>query len=81
LRSLNDSDKQAINSLRSNNIINEYLDRQKMMNTEEAEEFIKKINDDIKLNKWSYWGICLKENPELIGTICLWYFSDNKKNS
>ena len=81
LRSLKDSDEQAIYSLRSNDITNKYLDRPKMKNINEAEEFITKINTGIKLNGWFYWVISLKENPELIGTICLWNFSDDKKTA
>ena len=81
LRSLKDSDEPAIYSLRSDDITNKYLDRPKMKNINEAEEFIKKINDGIKLNGWFYWVISLKENPELIGTICLWNFSDDKKTA
>lgn len=78
LRQLNESDSYSIFSIRSDNTINKYLDRPKMTNIDEAEEFIKKIIDGIKLNKWIYWGICFKGNPELIGTICLWNFSDDK---
>jgi [ribosomal protein S5]-alanine N-acetyltransferase len=81
LRSLKDSDEQAVYSLRSNNMINKYLDRPKMKNINEAKDFIKKINTGLKLNGWFYWVISRKENAELMGTICLWNFSDDKKTA
>ena len=40
--------------------------------------FISKINNLIKENEWIYWCIALKENPEVIGTISLWQFSEDK---
>lgn len=78
LRYLNETDCSAIFALRSDDVVNKYLDRPKMKNIDEANEFIKNINDGISLNKWLYWGICSKNNPELIGTICLWNFSNDK---
>ena len=81
LRSLKDSDEQAVYSLRSNDMINKYLDRPKMKNINEAKDFIKKINTGLKLNGWFYWVISRKENPELMGTICLWNFSEDKKTA
>jgi RimJ/RimL family protein N-acetyltransferase len=78
LRQLKKTDNLAIFSLRSDENINKYLDRPKTKSIDKAEEFILKINDGIKLNDRLYWAICLKENPALIGTICLWNFSDDK---
>lgn len=78
LRNLKDSDAREIFFLRSDDCVNKYLDRQKMKNKDEAKEFIIRITDGIKLNKWIYWAVCLKDNSELIGTICLWNFSDDK---
>ncbi|MEO5908017.1 MAG: GNAT family N-acetyltransferase, partial [Ginsengibacter sp.] len=48
---------------------------------EEARSFIKKINNNIKSNKSFYWAITIKGNPKLVGTICLWKFSENKKTA
>ncbi len=78
LRQLKNSDDAAIFLLRSDNSVNKYIDRPKQININEANEFIKMINDGINNNKWTYWAICLKNIPELIGTICLWNFSDDK---
>lgn len=78
LRQLNDTDDLTISSLRSNERVNQYIDRPKQTSIDEAKAFITKINDGIKLNQWIYWTICLKDNSELIGTICLWNFSEDK---
>lgn len=78
LRQLKDTDEQAIFTLRSNDEVNKYIDRKKPKSIEEARAFIEKINDSIKQNLSIYWAICLKESPELIGTICLWNFSKGK---
>lgn len=45
---------------------------------EEVETFIRTINDGVAEDKWIYWAICFKDNPQLIGTICLWNFSADK---
>ena len=79
LRSLKATDKKEIFILRSDPGINKYIDRTKTTNVEEALQFIKKRNDDINENKALYWAITIKENPKLIGTICLWNFSEDKK--
>jgi len=47
-----------------------------MQTLEDATAFIFKINNGIKNNQWIYWAITLKDNSDLIGTICLWNFSN-----
>ena len=79
LRQLKESDVSEIFSLRTDNIVNKYIDRKKTKNIEEANEFIIETIDGIKNNKWIYWAITLKSNPILIGTICFWNFSKTKK--
>jgi len=76
LRQLDEADKGNIFLLRSDEKVNKYLERTGQKNITEANEFISKINEGISRNKWIYWAISLKENHELIGTICLWNFSN-----
>ena len=79
LRNVLESDALDILNLRSNDLVIKYIDRPKMKTKEEALKFIldrKKDNDE---NKVFYWGITLKSNKKLIGTICLWNFSEDKK--
>ncbi len=75
LRQLQLSDDANIMALRSNEHVNKYIDRPKQITIEEAQAFIHKINSGIGNNKWTYWAITLKEQDDLIGTICLWNFS------
>ncbi|MBN1251497.1 MAG: GNAT family N-acetyltransferase [Bacteroidales bacterium] len=79
LRNLYDSDKHELFFLRSNNAVNKYIERKEEKNISETLRFISLINKGIKQNKWIYWAICLKNNKNLIGTICLWNFSTNQK--
>lgn len=81
LRSLKASDKKEIFILRSDPHINKYIGRAKPNNMEEALQFIRKRNEDIKENKSLYWAITFKENPKLIGTVCLWNFSEDRKTA
>lgn len=81
LRQLRLTDENEIFFLRSDEIINQFIDRPKPKKTEEARDFIRKINNNIKSNKSFYWAITIKGNPKLIGTICLWNFSENKKTA
>lgn len=81
LRSLKATDKKEILILRSDPVVNKYIDRPPTTKIEEALLFIKNRNDNLKENKALYWAITLKENPKLIGTICLWNFSEDKKTA
>ena len=75
LRQLLDSDIMEIFLLRSDTLINKYLDRQPSKIIEDAANFIEKI----KNNSFSYWAITQKESEKLIGTICLFDFSEEFK--
>jgi len=72
LRQLTTDDAGAIASLRSNAIVNKYLERPKSTTSDEALHFIDKINRVINNNESIYWVITLKETNHLIGTICYW---------
>lgn len=72
LRPLTVADADAIAALRSNEIVNKYLERVKTTSAEEALLFIDKINNSISNNQSIYWVIALQETNQLIGTICYW---------
>ncbi len=78
LRCLQVSDDQQLFKLRSNQIVNKYIVRPIQKDIKEIRAFISKIKEGINNNEWIYWVITLKESPKLIGTICLWNFSDKK---
>ncbi|MBC8048036.1 MAG: GNAT family N-acetyltransferase [Fimbriimonadaceae bacterium] len=75
LRQLQADDAGAIYSLRSDERVNEFIDRPKTTTILQAEKFIDKINTAINNNESLYWAIILKEKNVLIGTICLWNIS------
>lgn len=45
---------------------------------EEARQFLQKINDGIRKNEWIVWGITLKNENKLIGSICFWNISEEQ---
>jgi [ribosomal protein S5]-alanine N-acetyltransferase len=79
LRQPLESDVQEIFLLRSNTIVNKYLDREPTETVEEALSFIRKVNDNFKNNAGVYWAITKTDNEKLVGTICLFNFSDEDK--
>ena len=72
LRQLVDDDAPEIFILRSDERILKYIDIAKANHQGDALAFIHKINNIIAENESVYWGIALKEDNKLIGTICLW---------
>ncbi len=81
LRQLEKNDSAEVKFLRSDELVNTYVKRPKTNTIEEAIHFINKINTGIEQGDWVFWGITIKGNPKLIGTICLWNFSEDKKNA
>ena len=77
LRQLVIDDKQEIFTLRSDSEINKYLDRQLSNTIEDARNFINKVNENINKNDSLYWAITLSDKNILVGTICLFGFSDD----
>jgi [ribosomal protein S5]-alanine N-acetyltransferase len=80
LRQLSIDDQQDIFALRSDPEINKYLGREPSRTTEDAINFISKVNDNIKKNNSFYWVITLTKTKTFVGTICLFDFL-NEKNS
>lgn len=78
LKQLTTDDQQDILALRSNPEINKYLDRQPGKTTEDAINFINKVNDNIQQNNSVYWAITLTKTKTFAGTICLFDFSNEK---
>ena len=76
LRQLVVNDEQEIFTLRSDIEINKYLDRQVSNTIDDARDFINKVNENINKNDSLYWAITLSDKNILIGTICLFGFSD-----
>ena len=84
LRKMEELDCDAILFLRSSETVTKFIERpenRKTKNKTDAIKFIKEINEAIKKNKSISWGITYKNNPKIIGTICLWNFSQNNKTA
>lgn len=78
LRRMTLDDRNEVFAIRSNEGVAKYLDRPVYKSMEEAEEFMHKIETGINKNSWVYWAVSLKDNPKLIGTICLWQINFKK---
>jgi len=76
LRQLVSNDAQDIFTLRSDSEINKYLNRQLSTTIDDARNFINKVNENINKNDALYWAITLSDKNILVGTICLFGFSD-----
>jgi ribosomal-protein-alanine N-acetyltransferase len=77
LRQLRSSDDNEIFALRSNDHVNKYLGRRPSKSIDDAKAFIHTINENIRRNDSVYWAITLNGSDKLIGTICLFDFSDD----
>ncbi len=78
LKEINESYVNDILKIRSNEIINQYVQRVSPKNNYDALQFILTIKEKTKNNQTFYWGISLKGQSNLIGTICLWNFSEDR---
>ncbi len=80
LRQLLTNDEQEIFTLRYDSVINKYLDRQLSNTIADARNFINKVNENINKNVSLYWAITLSDRNIMVGTICLYGFSDENDN-
>ena len=76
LRQLSVNDDKEIFALRSDKQVNKYLGRDPSNTIEDARKFIHKIEEVVRQNEGIYWAITLADNDNLIGTICLFNFSN-----
>lgn len=72
LKCLDKTDAYDILALRSDNRINEHIDRKKILLIEEAEYFIYKIKSGVEKNELIYWVIRDKVTNKMLGTIGIW---------
>ncbi len=76
LRQLVTNDEQAIFTLRSDTEVNKFLGRKMANSLDDARQFINTVNENIEKNISLYWAITFSGKTELVGTICLFCFSD-----
>jgi ribosomal-protein-alanine N-acetyltransferase len=73
------NDEQEIFTLRSDSEINKYLDRPLSNTIDDARNFINQVVENINKNDSVYWAITLSDTNILVGTICLFGFSDENE--
>jgi ribosomal-protein-alanine N-acetyltransferase len=78
LRKLSKSDSKEILQLRSDPEINKFLDRKPAITVDDALNFIKSIVEN-ESGGLFYWAITKSGEDKLMGTICLFNFSDTIK--
>jgi ribosomal-protein-alanine N-acetyltransferase len=78
LRQLSNDDQHPIFALRSDAEINKYLGREPSKSINDVLNFINRINENIRNNNSIYWVITLTSTETVVGTICLFDFSNVK---
>lgn len=78
LRTITEYDASEILNIRSNVEINQFLHRNPPKNSFEALEFILNIKRKSANNEIVFLGIALQDSRKLLGTICLWNFSEDR---
>ncbi len=72
LRQISAADAPEIFALRCNKEAMQFIDRPMAESIADALQYIQKLIDSLQNNEGITWGICLKEDTALIGTIGLW---------
>ena len=78
LRTVTEYDANEVLGIRSNAEINQFLHRNPPKNSFEALEFVLNIKRKSSNNEIVFLGITFPDNPKLLGTICLWNFSEDR---
>ncbi|KAA2224141.1 GNAT family N-acetyltransferase [Chryseobacterium sediminis] len=81
LNGINESQTEDILKIRSNPEVNKFVKRVSPKTNYDALQFILTIKERVQNNQTVYWGISLKDRLNLIGTICLWNFSEDRKTA
>lgn len=72
LRQLTMEDVNDLYKLRADEQVGKYIVRAPYQTGDEAIAFITKTETSIPNNEWIIWGITLKGENKVIGTICIW---------
>ncbi len=66
---------------RSSFDVMQYIKREPYTDVSQAEDFIKLILELFDKDESITWGLRYEENGELLGSICLWKFSEDRKTA
>lgn len=72
-------DLEDILFLRSDQTVNKYIERSPAKTLKDTEDFFNKISNGFDKGKNINWTITFKDDDRMIGSICLWNFSEDKK--
>ena len=81
LRVLKPTDVASIFALRADADLRKFILSPLHKSEQESIDYITRISNGNKIQKHYFWGITLKNSDKLIGTICLWNFSEDKKTA
>lgn len=84
MRKIVASDYSVVLFLRSDKAVNKFIERppqRQTKNRTDAVEHIQKLNREFEENTSVSWGITLLDNHEIIGSICLWNYSQDLKTA
>ncbi|WP_315054777.1 GNAT family N-acetyltransferase [Chryseobacterium indoltheticum] len=81
LKPIDESHVEDILKIRSNKVVNRFVKRIPPKTNYDALDFILTIKKRVENKETSYWGISLKDHTNLIGTICLYRFSEDRKEA
>lgn len=81
LNGINENHIEDILKIRSNEVINQYVKRNSPKTNYDALEFVLHIKRKTIDKEIIFWGISYKGYSNLIGTICLWKFSEDRKTA
>lgn len=81
LLQLTEQDWPMISFLRSDPEVNAFVERPAAETKDDAIGFIAKINRGITNQQWYYWKITEQISGKMIGTICIWNFSEDQKTA
>lgn len=73
------NDCQILYKLRTDIELTKYIKRTPPKSIKEVEEFVIRINKQILEGKSINWRISLAKNDEMVGSICLWNFSNDNE--
>ena len=78
LRPLSVLDINEVFFLRSDEVVGQYIKREKLKDTDGALLFINRICSEVAESKIYYWAISTGDSNKMIGSICLWNFNEAK---
>ncbi len=81
LEPLEERDTEYILALRSDPLVNKFLERTPIQTMKEAFSFVEKITNGYASGDCFYWAIRNEKNGPLIGTVCLWNFSEDRSSA